>query len=79
MGLFDRIKENIQETATLAREGIGELQVKRELGHAYGELGRRLFDQIDAGTLQASGVEAELARVRELKRQLEAEEAQAAR
>ena len=53
MGFLDKVKENIQETATMAREGVEDLHTKHELGQAYGELGRKTFDLIDAGTLQA--------------------------
>lgn len=77
MGFLDKLKENIQDTATMAREGLGELQTKRELGQAYTELGRKAFERIDAGSLQATGLDAEVAKVRELKAQLEAEEREA--
>jgi hypothetical protein len=78
MGFLDKIKENIQETATMAREGIGDLQTKRELGQAYGELGRKAFDLIESGPLQAPQLQAEVDAVRKLKQQLEEEEEKAA-
>jgi hypothetical protein len=74
MGFLDKIKENIQETATMAREGIGDLQTKRELGQAYGELGRKAFDLLESGALQSPELQAQADAVRALKKQLEEEE-----
>jgi hypothetical protein len=48
MGFLDSVKGNIRETAAKAREGVEELQTKRELGQAYAELGRRAFER-DSG------------------------------
>jgi hypothetical protein len=71
MGLLDKVKENIQETATMAREGVEDLQTKRELGQAFDELGRKAFDLIDAGTLNAAELDAEVDQIRRLKAELE--------
>jgi hypothetical protein len=85
MGFLDKIKENIQDTATLAKEGIEkardsveDVQTKRLLNQAYTDLGRRTAELAEAGTLSAQQLTAELDKVRHLKAQLEAEE-QAAR
>jgi hypothetical protein len=78
MGFLDKLKGNIGKTASKAREGVEELQTKRELGQAYGELGRRAFDLIEAGKLHAKELDFDAERIRELKANLEAEE-QAAR
>jgi hypothetical protein len=78
MGFLDKVKGNIRKTAAKAREGVEELQTKRELGQAYAELGRRAFDLIDGGKLQAKELDFDVERIRKLKADLEAEE-QAAR
>jgi hypothetical protein len=78
MGFLDKVKGNIRTTAAKAREGVEELQTKRELGQAYAELGRRAYDLIDAGKLQAKELDFDVERIRKLKAELEAEE-QAAR
>jgi hypothetical protein len=75
---LDKVKGNIRGTASKAREGIEDMQTKRELGQAYGELGRRAFDLIDAGKLQAKELDFDIERIRKLKAGIEAEE-QAAR
>jgi len=74
MGLLDKIKDNIQETANLAKEGLGDLQTKRELGSAYGELGKKAFDLIDQGKLTAPDLNVDVDKIRKLKAELEAEE-----
>jgi hypothetical protein len=74
MGFLDKVKENIRETAAKAREGVEELQTKRELGKAYAELGRTAFDLSDAGKLQAKELDFDVERIRKLKADLEAEE-----
>ena len=71
MGFLDRVRENIQDTATLAREGMEDLQTKRELGQAYGELGRRAFELIESGGLQSDELAPEVDRIRKLKAELE--------
>ena len=70
MGFLDKVKENIHETATMAREGVEDLHTKHELGQAYGELGRKTFDLIDAGTLQAPELGSDVERIRKLKADL---------
>jgi hypothetical protein len=74
MGFLDKVGGNIRKTASKAREGVEELQTKRELGQAYAELGRRAFDLIDAGKLQAPELDFDTERIRKLKVDLEAEE-----
>ena len=73
MGFLDRVKENIQETAALAREGLDEFHAKRDLSHVYGELGRKAFELIEAGKLEAGELGPEVDEVRKLRAELEAE------
>lgn len=72
MGFLDKVKANVQEAATLAREGLEEVQTKRELGQAYGDLGRTAFDLIERGELSHPGLAADAERIRALKAELEA-------
>jgi hypothetical protein len=74
VGFLDKVKGNIRGTASKAREGIEDMQTKRELAQAYGELGRRAFDLIDAGKLQAKELDFDVERIRKLKAGIEAEE-----
>jgi hypothetical protein len=69
---LDKVKANVQEAATAAKEGIEELQLKRDLGSAYGDLGRAVFDLVDKGELANPALDAPVERVRSLRAELEA-------
>lgn len=73
MGFIDKVKENIHDAATTAREGAEELRTKHELTQAYGELGRRAYDLVDAGKLQMAELDFDVEQIRKLKAELEAE------
>ena len=70
MSLLDKIKGNIQETAASARGRVKDLQTERELGQAYGDLGRKTFELISAGGLQAGELQTEIERIRKLQDEL---------
>jgi hypothetical protein len=74
MSFIDRVKNNIQETAAMARDGIDDMQKKRELGQLYEELGRRTFELIEYGKLQTDELDYDVERIRKLQAELEAEE-----
>jgi hypothetical protein len=74
MSFIDRVKNNIQETATMAREGIDDMQKKHELGKLYEELGRRAYELIEYGKLQTDELDYDVERIRKLQAELEAEE-----
>ena len=40
MGFLDKAKMAAEQATTKAKEGIGEVQTRRELGQAYDELGK---------------------------------------
>ncbi len=73
MSFIDRVKNNIQDTAAMAREGIDDLQKKRELGQLYEELGRRAFELIESGKLQTDELDYDVERIRKLQAELDAE------
>ncbi len=74
MSFIDRVKNNIQETAAMAREGIDDLQKKRELGQLYEELGRRTFELIEGGKLQTDELDYDVERIRKVQAELDTEE-----
>jgi hypothetical protein len=78
MGFLDRVKENIQETAALAREGLDDFHAKRDLSHAYSELGEKAFELIEAGKLEAGELGPEVDEIRKLRAELEAQSTAAA-
>jgi hypothetical protein len=71
MGFLDKAKAAAEQAATRAKETAGELQTKRELGQAYDELGRKTFEQIEAGEVSSAALEPVVERIRKLKAQLE--------
>jgi hypothetical protein len=46
---LDKAKAAAEQAATRAKEGVGEVQAKRSLGHAYEELGRVTFELLESG------------------------------
>jgi hypothetical protein len=71
MSFIDRVKSNIQETATMAREGIDDMQKKHELGKLYEELGRRAYELIEYGKLQTDELDYDVERIRKLQAELD--------
>ena len=67
MGILDKVKGNIHEAATMARDGVEDMQLTHELGRAYEELGRRTVDLMDAGKLGAAALDFDVDRIRKLK------------
>jgi len=44
MGLIDKAKAAAEQATSKAKEGIEDVQTKRELAQAYGELGRVAYE-----------------------------------
>ena len=55
MGLLDKAKLAAEQAVTKAKEGVEDVQTKRELGAAYGELGKKTFELVEAGELDQAG------------------------
>lgn len=64
MGLLDRAKEAAEQAATKARQGVDDVQSKREATQAYGELGHEAFRLIEAGEVSHPALEEIAARIR---------------
>ncbi len=67
-----RLKEATSTVASKAKEGVEELQTKHELSQAYGDLGRKAADLVEAGTISNGELTPLVDKIRELKAQLEA-------
>jgi hypothetical protein len=72
MGFLDKAKMAAESATTKAKEGIGEVQTRRELGQAYDELGKLAFDLADSGEIQNDRIAGLVERIRGLKSELEA-------
>ena len=67
MGLLEQVKAAVLEAAIKAKETAGELQTRRELGQAYGELGQRTFELIESGDVSVPALDPPAERIRALK------------
>ena len=70
MKLLDKAKLAAEQAATKAKEGVEEVQTKRELNAAYGELGTKAFDLVEAGDLVKPELDELVAKIRSLKAKL---------
>ena len=67
MGLLDKAKAAAEQAATKAKEGVDDVQAKRELNQAYNDLGKTTYDLIAGGDLNDARLEAAAARIRSLR------------
>lgn len=72
MGFLDKAKAAAEQAAAKAKEGVEDVQHKRELGQAHTELGKAAFELIESGELKNDRLEAIAARIRSLNEQPEA-------
>jgi hypothetical protein len=49
MGFLDKAKAAAEQAAAKAKEGVEDVQTKRELGQAYSELGKTTFGLVESG------------------------------
>ena len=66
MGFLDKAKATAEQAAAKAKGGVEDVQLKRELGQAYGELGRTAFDLVEGGEISHPQLEAIVAKIRGL-------------
>ena len=57
MGFLDKAKEAAEQAATKAKQGVDDVQSKRDASQAYGELGRKTFELIEAGEVSHPALE----------------------
>ncbi len=67
MGLLDKAKAAAEQAAAKGKEAAEELQAKRALSAAYGELGKQAFDLVEKGDLTHPLLDAPVAEIRRLK------------
>lgn len=70
MGLLDKAKQAAEQAATKAKEGVEDVQQKRELAQAYGELGKTAFELVDSGEVSHPRLEPTVAKIRDLNEKL---------
>ena len=71
MGFFDKAKAAAGQAAAKAKQSADDLQLKVDLGSAYGDLGKAAFELIEKGELTHEKLDAPAAKVRELRERTE--------
>jgi hypothetical protein len=71
MGLLDKVKAQAEQAATKAKEGVQEVQLKRELGQVHEELGKVAFELAEAKELTHERLTPLVEKARDLTARLE--------
>ena len=66
MSFLDRAKAAAEQATARAKEGVEDVQTKRNLGHAYEQLGRVAFELLEAGQISHERLNAEAENIRRL-------------
>jgi len=70
MSFFNKAKQAAEQAAVKAKEGVEDVQTKRDLNAAYGELGQKAFELVEAGELDRPDLVSLVERIRGLKAKL---------
>ncbi|MDQ6816589.1 MAG: hypothetical protein M3018_04165 [Actinomycetota bacterium] len=66
MGFLDKAKAAAEQAATKAKEGVEDVQSKRELSQAYGDLGRAAYRLASAGEISHPELAALVGRISQM-------------
>jgi hypothetical protein len=66
VGFLDKAKAAAVEATAKAKEGVEDVQVKRELSQAYNELGKVAFELVDSNEITHPKLEALAEKIRAL-------------
>ena len=77
MGFLDKAKAAAEQAAAKAKEGVEDVQTKRELSQAHGDLGRLTFKLVESGELSNPELDALVDKIRTLEAKASAEPAMA--
>ena len=69
MGFLDKAKAAAADAAAKTKEGVADVQSKRDLGKAYGELGEKAYDLAESGAISHAELTPIVERIRALKEQ----------
>ena len=71
-GFLNKAKQAAETAVTKTKEGVEDVQQKRELGQACGELGKTAFELIESGEISSPKFDATVAKIRDLNEKLAA-------
>ena len=66
MGLLDKAKAAAQEATAKAKEGVEDVQLKRELSQSYNELGKIAFELLESNDISHPKLDTVAAKIRTL-------------
>jgi len=66
VGLLDKAKAAAEQAAARAKEGVDDVQTRRELGQSYTELGKTAFELLEAGEISHPRLATTAERIRTL-------------
>jgi hypothetical protein len=69
MGFLDKAKAAAEQATAKAKEGVSDVQTKRDLSTAYNELGQKAFELADSGAISHAELDPIVERIRGLKAQ----------
>jgi hypothetical protein len=72
MGLLDKAKQAAEQAAAKAKEGVEDVQTKRELSQAYNDLGKTTYELIGSGEVSNPRFDAAAAKIKTLTEKLAA-------
>ena len=72
MGLLDKAKQAAEQAAAKAKEGVEDVQTKRELSQTYSELGKAAFELVESGQISNPRFDASVAKIKTLSEKLAA-------
>jgi len=70
MGFLEKVKAGAEQAAARAKLEVQELQTKRDLSAAYGDLGQTAFELVESGAISNDRLTAGIERIKALKAQL---------
>jgi hypothetical protein len=70
MGFLDKAKAAAEQAAARAKEGVDDVQAKRELSQAYNALGKTAFELIESGEIAHARLDAAAETIRAVTRKI---------
>jgi|tagenome__1003787_1003787.scaffolds.fasta_scaffold20717930_2 hypothetical protein len=71
MGFLDKAKAAAQQATEKAKEGVSDVQTKREIGQTYDELGKKAFELAESGAITHPELTELVDKIKDLKTKLE--------
>ena len=66
MGFLDKAKQAAEQATAKAKEGVEDVQLKRDLSQAYNELGKTAFELVEGNEIAHARLEAVAEKIRAL-------------